>query len=59
MDVEEKTETEVRRRVKRLEDRYGSFEVYEETVENNPDFFEQGKEMAVEGRIGDWCVGNR
>lgn len=53
MDVEEKTETEVRRRLNRLEDRYGTFEVHEVTVENDPDFFEHGKEMAKEGWIGD------
>jgi len=53
MDVEEKTEIEVRRRLNRLEDRYGSFEVHEETVENDPDFFESGKGMAEQGWIGD------
>jgi len=53
MDVEEKTETEVRRRLNGLEDRYGSFEIHEETVENDPEFFDQGKEMAEEGWIGD------
>lgn len=53
MDVEEKTRTEVGRRLARLDESYGSFEVHEETVKNDPDFFEQGKEMAKEGWIGD------
>lgn len=53
MDVEEKTETEVRRRLNRLEERYGSFDVHEETMENDPDFFEYGKKMAEERWIGD------
>lgn len=53
MDVEKETRTEVNRRLNRLQDRYGSFTVCEETVENDPEFFKRGKAMAEEGWIGD------
>ncbi|MFC7137815.1 NUDIX hydrolase [Halobaculum litoreum] len=53
MNVEKKTREEVSRRIDRLQERYGPFPVHEETVENNPDYFKQGEEMAEEGWIGD------
>lgn len=53
MDVEEATSTEITRRLDQLQDEYGPFAVYEKTVENEPDFFEHGKEMADEDWIGD------
>ena len=53
MNAKEKTKAEVKRRLNRLEEQYGSFKVHEETVKNDPDFFEQGKEMVKEGWIGD------
>lgn len=53
MEVTEKTDAEVQRRVNRLTERYGAFDLHEETVENDRDFFEQGVEMAKEGWIGD------
>lgn len=53
MNVEKETRDEVSRRLERLRDRYGSFGVHEETVENDPEYFERGKEMAKEGWIGD------
>lgn len=36
-----------------LRDRFGPFPVAEETVENDPDFFERGREMAADGWRGD------
>lgn len=64
MNTEELTWTEIERRVRRLQDKYGSFPVYEETVENDPDYFEHGRQKADEGWIGDagvWVTddGNR
>jgi ADP-ribose pyrophosphatase YjhB (NUDIX family) len=53
MNVKKETREEISRRIERLQERYGSFPVHEEIVENNPDYFEQGKEMAEEGWIGD------
>lgn len=53
MNIEQKTRAEISRRIDRLRERYGSFPVYEETTENDLDFFEHGKEMAEEGWIGD------
>ena len=53
MDVEKETRKNISRRIDRLQERYGSFPIDEETVENNPDYFKHGKEMAEEGWIGD------
>lgn len=53
MGVEEQTKTEVNQQLKRLQDEYGEFTVHEETVENDVEFFEHGREMAEEGWIGD------
>jgi ADP-ribose pyrophosphatase YjhB (NUDIX family) len=53
MSIEIKTRKEVNRRVRRLREEYGEFPVHEETVTNEPDFFEHGREMAREGWIGD------
>lgn len=64
MTVEPITREEVSRRIERLRDRYGWFPIHEETVENDTEYFEHGKEMAAEGWIGDagaWVTddGNR
>ncbi|WP_123535651.1 NUDIX hydrolase [Halosimplex salinum] len=53
MTVEERTREEVDRRLERLEAEYGAFPVAEETVQNDPEFFESGVEMVEEGWIGD------
>jgi ADP-ribose pyrophosphatase YjhB (NUDIX family) len=53
MSVEERTRKEVNRRVSRLGEEYGDFPIHEETVTNEPDFFEKGREMARGGWIGD------
>lgn len=53
MSIEEETRKEVDRRVRRLREAYGDFPIHEETVTNEPDFFERGREMAREGWIGD------
>ena len=53
MSIEERTRTDVERRVNRLQEKYGSFPVYEETVENDLDYFEHGRQKAEEGWIGD------
>lgn len=53
MNIETKTRKEIARRIERLQERYGSFPVHEETVENEPEFFDHGKKMAQEGWIGD------
>ncbi|WP_459193412.1 NUDIX hydrolase [Halosimplex sp. J119] len=53
MDVESRTREDVDRRLARLEAEFGEFPVVEETVENEPDFFEAGVEMVEDGWIGD------
>jgi ADP-ribose pyrophosphatase YjhB (NUDIX family) len=53
MTVGDRTRSEVRRRIQRLRDRYGDFPVRETTVENDPDYFETGVELATEGWVGD------
>ena len=37
----------------RLEERFGSFSVETETVTNEPEFFEQGRQLAEDGWLGD------
>ncbi|WP_436925231.1 NUDIX hydrolase [Halosimplex amylolyticum] len=53
MTVDEQTREDVDRRLARLTAEFGEFPVVEETVENDPDFFESGVEMVREGWIGD------
>lgn len=53
MDIDERTRAEVDRRLERLESEYGPFPIREETVTNEPAFFEHGVELAREGWIGD------
>lgn len=52
-DLAERVARDIDRRLERLRDRIGSFPVGEETVENEPDFFEHGREMAESGWRGD------
>jgi ADP-ribose pyrophosphatase YjhB (NUDIX family) len=61
MNAETETREEISRRIERLQDKYGSFPVHEETVENDPDYFERGREMVKKGWIGDagaWVTKN-
>ena len=53
MTIEEATRREVNRRLARLESTYGEFPVIEETVTNDPEFFEHGVTLAKSGWIGD------
>lgn len=53
MSLEEQTRADVDRRIQHLREQYGGFEVSEETVENDPAFFEQGRELAETGWRGD------
>ena len=53
MTLARRTEADVERQIERLRERYGDFEVREETVENDPEFFEHGRELAEEGWRGD------
>ncbi|XVH31976.1 NUDIX hydrolase [Haloferacaceae archaeon DSL9] len=53
MDIQERTRKEVQRRLNRLRDAYGEFPLDQETVTNEPDFFENGLRLAEEGWIGD------
>jgi ADP-ribose pyrophosphatase YjhB (NUDIX family) len=53
MDIATVTRQEVRRRLERLRDEYGSFPIREKTVTNDPDFFESGVRLAENGWIGD------
>lgn len=53
MSIEEQTRVDVDRRIQHLREKYGAFKVIEETVENDPEFFEQGRELAVTGWRGD------
>jgi ADP-ribose pyrophosphatase YjhB (NUDIX family) len=53
MTIQKKTREEVARRIHRISDKYCDFPIHEETVTNEPDFFEHGLEMAREGWIGD------
>ena len=62
MTVEERTRAEVDRRLNRLRDEYGDFSVEEETVTNDPEFFEHGRELAERGWVGDagaWVTDDR
>lgn len=53
MTVEERTREEVERRLDSLESEYGQFQVVEEAVTNDPDYFALGVERAANGWIGD------
>ncbi|MCU4743689.1 NUDIX hydrolase [Natronoglomus mannanivorans] len=53
MDIDERTRSEIDRRLERLESEYGAFPVREERVTNEPAFFEQGVKLAGDGWIGD------
>lgn len=59
--IEGKTRKRVARELERLEDEYGSVSLCEETVTNEPEYFEHGRELAREGWIGDagaWVTDN-
>lgn len=49
----DRTRRDVDRRVERLRAEYGEFPVVDETVENEPDYFEEGLDRATEGWRGD------
>lgn len=51
--IEEKTRERVARELERLEAEYGAVPLYEETVTNEPEYFEHGRKLAREGWIGD------
>lgn len=51
--IEETTRERVARELERLEDEYGAVPLYEETVTNEPEYFEHGRKLAREGWIGD------
>lgn len=53
MDIERQIRRDIRARIDRLQAIYGNFEVEHVKVENDPDFFEQGVEMARDGWRGD------
>jgi ADP-ribose pyrophosphatase YjhB (NUDIX family) len=53
MSLAAKSQREVRRRLDHLQERYGPFTIEAETVTNDPEFFEQGRELVAEGWIGD------
>jgi 8-oxo-dGTP pyrophosphatase MutT (NUDIX family) len=53
MSLEDRMKTDIDRRIRHLREEYGGFEVDEETVENNPEFFEHGRQLALEGWRGD------
>jgi hypothetical protein len=59
MSLEDRTKADVDRRIDRLREEYGEFPVRDVTVENDPQFFEQGREMAEEGWRGDAARGLR
>ncbi|MFB6112426.1 MAG: NUDIX hydrolase [Halobacteriaceae archaeon] len=59
MDIEAKTRRDIDDRLAGLRDRFGSFAIAEETVENDPEFFASGRDRAREGWIGDagaWVI---
>lgn len=41
------------RHLDRLRERYGPFDIEEEKVTNDPDFFEEGRQLAESGWLGD------
>ncbi|MFC6974057.1 NUDIX hydrolase [Halomicroarcula sp. GCM10025709] len=53
MTLEERTREAVRAELERLVDRYGEVEVDRQTVTNEPELFEQGRQLAREGWLGD------
>ena len=53
MDVEKQTREEISNRIGRLQQKYGSFTVHEDTVQNEREYFEDGKESVKEEWIGD------
>jgi ADP-ribose pyrophosphatase YjhB (NUDIX family) len=62
MSLEDRTRKEVDRRLDRLEAEFGAFAVSQETVTNDPEFFEEGRRLAEEGWIGDagaWVTDGR
>lgn len=62
MNIEERTRNKVNQQLSQLEEKYGEFSVQQETVTNEPDFFEKGRQLAEEGWIGDagaWVTDDR
>lgn len=52
MSLAERSRHEVSRRLRRLREQYGEFPVERRTVENDPDFFEHGREYIGSGHVG-------
>jgi len=52
MSLAERSRREVTRRLDRLRERYGEFPVERRTVENDPAFFDHGKEYIDGGHVG-------
>jgi ADP-ribose pyrophosphatase YjhB (NUDIX family) len=53
MTLEERSREAVRTELQRLLDRYGEVEVDRQTVTNEPELFEAGRDLAQEGWLGD------
>ncbi|WP_158057808.1 NUDIX hydrolase [Halorussus halophilus] len=56
MNLGEKTRTDVDARIDQFREKYGEFELVERTVENDPEYFEHGRELAQRGWRGDACT---
>jgi 8-oxo-dGTP diphosphatase len=52
MSLAQRSRREVQRRLARLRDTYGEFPVEEQTVENDPSYFEHGSEYIESGHVG-------
>ncbi|WP_266075315.1 NUDIX hydrolase [Haladaptatus caseinilyticus] len=53
MSLAERMRVEIDDRAERLRNRYGDVSVCETTVENDPEFFAHGRELAEDGWLGD------
>lgn len=52
-DIDDRMRADVAAELDRLREQFGEFPVHEETVENEPDYFASGVELAREGWRGD------
>lgn len=53
MDIERETWHDTQSRIERLRDKFGEFELEQAEVENDPEFFDHGLELARAGWRGD------
>ena len=61
MSLEERMKDDIDGRIRHLREEYGGFEIDEELIENDPEFFEHGRQLALEGWRGDagaWITDN-